>query len=97
MVIQVLGVEGLDLKHIADGLHWVFLLVPHYSLATAIFDSYYVFSINKICEETDNMVENTINEYLTKRNISMNYYQQKSVSCLIFKSCCGKSANMLVI
>ncbi|GJQ67966.1 hypothetical protein Trydic_g16721 [Trypoxylus dichotomus] len=54
MVVQVLSVEDLDLTHIANGLHWGFLLVPHYALATAIHRVSMLFSIQNLC--------NTVNE-----------------------------------
>lgn len=50
LVVQVLATPGLDLEYVADTLHWIFLLVPHYSLATGIRDSYTTFATNKMCK-----------------------------------------------
>jgi hypothetical protein len=62
LVVQVLGTPGLDLEYVADTLHWVFLLVPHYSLATGIRDTYTTFATTKMCKFfVDTCVENRPN------------------------------------
>ncbi|RZC40676.1 ATP-binding cassette sub-family A member 3-like, partial [Asbolus verrucosus] len=50
LVVQVLATPGLDLEYVANGLHWVFLIVPHYSLATGIRDTYTTFATSKMCK-----------------------------------------------
>ncbi|CAG9816334.1 unnamed protein product [Phaedon cochleariae] len=49
LVVQVLSTPGLDLEHIGKGLHWLFLLFPHYSLATGINEAGKTFMYNKLC------------------------------------------------
>ncbi|XP_066151375.1 phospholipid-transporting ATPase ABCA3-like isoform X1 [Euwallacea fornicatus] len=49
LVVQLLGTPGFDLEHVGNTLHWIFLTVPHYSLASGIFDTYKLFSYNKLC------------------------------------------------
>ncbi|XP_076264015.1 ATP binding cassette subfamily A member 3 isoform X2 [Rhynchophorus ferrugineus] len=51
LIVQVLATPGLDLEHIGNALHWVFLTVPHYSLATGIRDTYTLYYYNKICND----------------------------------------------
>lgn len=50
MVIQILGVEALELTHVADGLHWFFSLFPHYSLAYAISRLSTISDMIDICD-----------------------------------------------
>ncbi|XP_044270584.1 phospholipid-transporting ATPase ABCA3-like isoform X2 [Tribolium madens] len=50
LVVQVLATPGLDLEYVANTLHWIFLVVPHYSLATGIRDVYTTFATNKMCK-----------------------------------------------
>ncbi|CAH1108169.1 unnamed protein product [Psylliodes chrysocephalus] len=49
LVVQVLTSPGLDLEYVGDALHWLFLIFPHYSLASGINESYKVYSYNLIC------------------------------------------------
>ncbi|GJQ88081.1 hypothetical protein Trydic_g13093 [Trypoxylus dichotomus] len=35
MIVQILSFEGLELRDVANILHWIFSLAPHYSLAVA--------------------------------------------------------------
>ncbi|XP_019867946.2 phospholipid-transporting ATPase ABCA3-like [Aethina tumida] len=49
MVIQILATPGFDLEHVAHMLHWIFLLVPHYSMSTAFLDSFTLYQTNYIC------------------------------------------------
>lgn len=50
LVVQILSNESLNLTHIGKALHWVFLLIPHYSLASGVNDNYMQYSFNKICK-----------------------------------------------
>lgn len=36
LVVEVLNAPGLDLEHVGNALHYVFLLFPHYSLCSAM-------------------------------------------------------------
>ncbi|XP_050517572.1 phospholipid-transporting ATPase ABCA3-like isoform X2 [Diabrotica virgifera virgifera] len=49
LVVQVLQSPGLDLQYIGNALHWLFLIFPHYSLATGINESFKVYAYNNIC------------------------------------------------
>ncbi|CAG9855955.1 unnamed protein product [Phyllotreta striolata] len=49
LVVQVLMSPGLDLEYVGNALHWIFLIFPHYSLASGINESYKVYSFNLIC------------------------------------------------
>ncbi|XP_066151152.1 phospholipid-transporting ATPase ABCA3-like [Euwallacea fornicatus] len=51
VIIQVLQIPMLNLEHIGDALHWVFLAAPHYSLATGIRDINKMYSNNSLCSE----------------------------------------------
>nr|XP_022911287.1 ATP-binding cassette sub-family A member 3-like [Onthophagus taurus]XP_022911294.1 ATP-binding cassette sub-family A member 3-like [Onthophagus taurus] len=53
MVVQTLSVPGLNLEHVADALHWVFLLVPHYAVASGVQDMYTKFTINTLCDRLE--------------------------------------------
>lgn len=50
MVVTILKTPGLDLEDIGNGLHWFFLLVPHYSMITGISESFTLYSYNQVCE-----------------------------------------------
>ncbi|VEN45882.1 unnamed protein product [Callosobruchus maculatus] len=50
-IIKILKMEDLNLKHVTDPVHYVMLLVPHYSLASALSESYITFSFQKLCEK----------------------------------------------
>lgn len=47
--MQLLGTPGFDLEHVGHILHWIFLMVPHYSLASGIFDTFKLYSYNSLC------------------------------------------------
>lgn len=49
LVVQVLQTPGLALEYIGNSLHWIFLIFPHYSLATGINESFKVYMFNSIC------------------------------------------------
>ena len=78
MVVQVMGVEQLDLMHVADTLHLIFLIMPHYSLTNAVFQMYFTFTINSFCEMVNNMGGGTYNE------THIDY------ACNVNEMCCGK-------
>lgn len=50
LTVQVLATPGIDLEYVANGLHWFFLLVPHYSLSTGIRDTYTSYATTKMCK-----------------------------------------------
>ncbi|KAJ8962463.1 hypothetical protein NQ317_001546, partial [Molorchus minor] len=54
LVIQVLSTEGLDLEYVGNALHWVFLALPHYSLANGIMESYKMYAFDQICSNCPN-------------------------------------------
>ncbi|KAB0796441.1 hypothetical protein PPYR_10502 [Photinus pyralis] len=58
LVVQVLGSPGLDLEHIAEILHWLFLIIPHYSLSTGIRDINVLYSTHQLC---NSILERCIN------------------------------------
>ncbi|XP_045462662.1 phospholipid-transporting ATPase ABCA3-like isoform X2 [Harmonia axyridis] len=49
LIIQLLKLPVLDLQPLANTLHWVFLIVPHYSLCTGVLNNYNIFAFNKYC------------------------------------------------
>ncbi|KAK9882104.1 hypothetical protein WA026_018947 [Henosepilachna vigintioctopunctata] len=49
LIIQLLRLPMLDLMSLARTLHWIFLLVPHYAMATGVLNNYNVYSYNKYC------------------------------------------------
>lgn len=51
VLIQILSSPDLHLKDIADKLHWVFLLFPHYCLVSGILQSSITFTIVNICKD----------------------------------------------
>ncbi|EFA12132.2 ATP-binding cassette sub-family A member 3-like Protein [Tribolium castaneum] len=50
LVVQILKNRELHLEYVADTLHWIFLIFPHYALATSIRDIYTTFSTHKMCK-----------------------------------------------
>ncbi|KRT85363.1 ABC transporter ATP-binding protein [Oryctes borbonicus] len=61
MVVQVLSVEDLDLTHVANGLHWGFLIIPHYALATAIHTVSLIFSTQSLCDAVNEVGDSILN------------------------------------
>ncbi|KAJ8951645.1 hypothetical protein NQ318_012316 [Aromia moschata] len=59
LVIQVLSYESLNLKYIGDALHWVFLVFPHYSLATGIMETYKMYELANICSEFSSTISDS--------------------------------------
>ncbi|KAL1517917.1 hypothetical protein ABEB36_001617 [Hypothenemus hampei] len=51
LIVQVLSTPDLDLEHVGKALHWIFLLIPHYSLGTGIRDTYTLYSYEKLCNQ----------------------------------------------
>ncbi|KAF2898000.1 hypothetical protein ILUMI_08174 [Ignelater luminosus] len=49
LVVQILSNPELKLQNTADTLHWIFLLVPHYSFSASIRDTYVIYSTRKLC------------------------------------------------
>lgn len=84
MVVQVLSVEELDLKHVADGLHWGFLLVPHYALANGIHTFNTISSTHQLC--------NAVNEMWDSLNLTSPLSRAIDYACIIVEPerCCSK-------
>ncbi|KAJ8922450.1 hypothetical protein NQ315_004397 [Exocentrus adspersus] len=61
LVVQVLSSEGFNLEDVGRALHWVFLILPHYSLATGISDSYTFYRYKDICGQCLNNICNSSN------------------------------------
>lgn len=78
MVVQVMGVEQLELVHVADILHLIFLIMPHYSLTNAIFQMYFTFTISSFCEMINNMGGSSFDETTVDYACNMN------------EMCCGE-------
>lgn len=49
LVVQVLLQPELELEDTANVLHWIFLLVPHYSFSTGIRDIYVIRTTHSLC------------------------------------------------
>ncbi|XP_066260323.1 phospholipid-transporting ATPase ABCA3-like [Euwallacea similis] len=63
VILQILQMPGLNLKYIGDALHWVFMAIPHYSLATGIRDTNQMYLLNSICSETQDCTDMGNNFY----------------------------------
>lgn len=84
MVVQVLSVEELDLTHVADGLHWGFLLVPHYALAQAMYTVSLIYSTHSLCNTVNEIGDSILNGTNLPGLGSIDY------ACLIQpERCCG--------
>lgn len=51
LIVKIFASEGFHLKYIADALHLVFLIFPHYCLCSGIRDSYEISSSLEICDD----------------------------------------------
>ncbi|VEN47637.1 unnamed protein product [Callosobruchus maculatus] len=49
-IIKIMKMEAFKLKYVTDPLHYIMLLIPHYSLASGISESYTTFSYQKLCD-----------------------------------------------
>ncbi|KAI4457978.1 atp-binding cassette transporter subfamily a abca [Holotrichia oblita] len=50
MVVQALGMESLELGDVADILHWIFSVSPHYSLAVAFTNMSNLDTLMRLCD-----------------------------------------------
>lgn len=50
IVIEVLGSPALDLKHVADLLEWMFMVIPHYACSSSIRSTYKVYVQSALCK-----------------------------------------------
>nr|XP_023023597.1 ATP-binding cassette sub-family A member 3-like [Leptinotarsa decemlineata] len=50
IMVQIFSTSGLKFKNIAEWLHWILLVTPHYCLATAFSESFKVYSFNEVCK-----------------------------------------------
>ncbi|KAK5642701.1 hypothetical protein RI129_008868 [Pyrocoelia pectoralis] len=89
LIIQVLGSPGLDLEHIAKALHWLFLIIPHYSLSTGIRDINIIYATHTLC--------NTMLEACIKFDLPgyprLTPAQCKERLCKAQEQCCSNSTN----
>ncbi|KAJ8951652.1 hypothetical protein NQ318_012323 [Aromia moschata] len=76
LVVQVLSNDSLDLKYIADALHWVFLVFPHYSLATGIMDTYKMYALVDICSQFNSTIPDSYNSVCD--GVDGNYFKWES-------------------
>ncbi|XP_072399805.1 phospholipid-transporting ATPase ABCA3-like isoform X2 [Diabrotica undecimpunctata] len=61
LLVEVLTTQSANLKRIGETLDNVFLLFPHYSLATGINKCYTIYSYNNLCEKLfDSCAQNNI-------------------------------------
>jgi hypothetical protein len=88
LVIQILGTPGLKLEYVADSLHWGFLVIPHYSLATGIRDSYVSFTTTKMC----NFFVNSCLERNPNRTVDDCWFLacHSNTSQVLSQYCCGR-------
>ncbi|XP_018330699.1 ATP-binding cassette sub-family A member 3 [Agrilus planipennis] len=88
LVVQVLYTDGLDLEYVADILHWIFLLIPHYSFATGINKLNSKYSTNALCSAfvtncmqvigSEPICWKVVCEYQNRCcDINLNYYEWK--------------------
>nr|XP_022919055.1 ATP-binding cassette sub-family A member 3-like isoform X1 [Onthophagus taurus] len=55
--MQILKLPSMNLTKLTDALHWTFLLVPHYAVASGFHEIYLKYTINKICARWDDFSE----------------------------------------
>lgn len=82
MIVVVLSTESLNLTHWARGLHWAFLLFPHYALSSALQNINVVHSTYKLC--------NGIIDTCSSVNSSVTPDMCKFIICKISSRCCSK-------
>lgn len=87
MVVQVLSLKELDLEHVARPLHWLFLLLPHYSMCTGLRDLNTVYTRHSLCTT---FMDTCITFGESKHNVTINPAFCKSVSCILYPQCCSK-------
>ncbi|KAF5277495.1 hypothetical protein FQR65_LT03832 [Abscondita terminalis] len=89
LIVQVLGSPGLDLEHVANVLHWIFLLIPHYSLSTGIRDINVIFATHQMCET---MIESCAN-FTLPGFTPLTPTQCKQKLCEVQPECCSVTKN----
>ncbi|KAL1517916.1 hypothetical protein ABEB36_001616 [Hypothenemus hampei] len=91
LLIQILSTPDLGLVDIGNTLHWIFLIVPHYSLGTGIRDAYSVYFYNNECSsffdncksQCNNCTQEDCFNFLPSvreycENLDPNYYKWES-------------------
>lgn len=87
MVVQVLSLPELELDYIAKPLHWLFLLLPHYSMCTGLRDLNTIYSTHSLCQT---FIDTCIEYGSTHNNDTMNPLTCPLITCKIYKPCCSK-------
>ncbi|KAK4876911.1 hypothetical protein RN001_009417 [Aquatica leii] len=89
LIVQVLGSPGLDLEHVANVLHWIFLIIPHYSLSTGVRDINVIYATHHMC---DAMVESCANFSLSGF-APLTSTQCRERLCKVQAECCSITKN----
>ncbi|XP_018575545.1 ATP-binding cassette sub-family A member 3-like isoform X2 [Anoplophora glabripennis] len=77
LVVQVLSSPGFNLEHIGRALHWAFLVLPHYSLATGINNCFMFYSYKRLCTQCINGICSNSTSYFTNicKGVEESYYR----------------------
>lgn len=87
MVVQVLSLEELELGYVAKPLHWLFLLLPHYSMCTGLRDLNTVYTRHSLCTT---FIDTCIAFGQTHGNMTVNPESCPNLTCLYNSLCCSK-------
>ncbi|KAF5294595.1 hypothetical protein FQA39_LY13354 [Lamprigera yunnana] len=88
VVVDLFNTKGLDLEHIAEVLHWIFLFIPHYAFSAGLRDMNVLYSIQHLCETVSDsckMIE------LKNLNTTVPPLLCDIFVCLKFNQCCEKT------
>uniref|UniRef100_A0A1Y1MCM6 ABC transporter domain-containing protein n=1 Tax=Photinus pyralis TaxID=7054 RepID=A0A1Y1MCM6_PHOPY len=89
LVVQILAQPELNLQYVSDTMHWILLLVPHYSFCTAVRDLFIVYSTQHNCEI---FIEKCVN-FTIPGFPHLTPEQCKAKICDVIPKCCTTTTN----
>lgn len=87
MVVQVLSLEELKLDYVAKPLHWLFLVLPHYSMCTGLRDLNVIYTKYSMCKT---FTQTCVEFGMAQHNASINAATCPFITCRIYKPCCSE-------
>ncbi|KAK5642702.1 hypothetical protein RI129_008869 [Pyrocoelia pectoralis] len=89
LVVQILAQPELNLQYVSDIMHWILLLVPHYSFSTAVRDIFVVYSTQHNC---DIFIEKCVN-FTVPGFPHLTPEECKEKICSVTHTCCTITTN----
>ncbi|KAK4876910.1 hypothetical protein RN001_009416 [Aquatica leii] len=89
LVVQILAQPEINLENISNIMHWVLLLIPHYSFSTGVRDLFVVYSTQENCNV---FIEKCVN-FTIPGFPHLTPEQCKKKICQVVPKCCSTTTN----